>query len=70
MRGVGLVMDESLRTLTDEDVNRIVDGLWKKATDTFKLNIGDGIIGLAWKAMLLAILALAVYGAGFRMKME
>lgn len=58
------------RNLTDEDVNRIVDGLWKKATDTFKLNIGDGILGLVWKAILLAILAIAVYGAGFRMKFD
>lgn len=58
------------RNLTDEDVNRIVDGLWKKATDTFKLNIGDGILGLVWKAILLAILAIAVYGAGFRMKLD
>lgn len=58
------------RNLTDEDVDRIVDGLWKKATDTFKLNIGDGILGLVWKATLLAILALAVYGAGFKMRFD
>ena len=62
-------MDEK-RNLTDEDVDKIVDGLWKKATDTFKLNIGDGILGLVWKATLLAILALAVYGAGFRMRFD
>ena len=61
---------EENRNLTDEDVNRIVDGLWKKAIDTFKLNIGDGILGLVWKSTLLAILALAVYGAGFRMKFD
>lgn len=58
------------RNLTDEDVDKIVDGLWKKATDTFKLNIGDGILGLVWKATLLAILALAVYGAGFKMRFD
>ena len=58
------------RNLTDEDVDCIVDGLWKKATDTFKLNIGDGILGLVWKATLLAILALAVYGAGFKMRFD
>lgn len=62
-------MDEK-RNLTDEDVDKIVDGLWKKATDTFKLNIGDGILGLVWKATLLAILALAVYGAGFKMRFD
>lgn len=62
-------MDEK-RNLTDEDVDRIVDGLWKKATYTFKLNIGDGILGLVWKATLLAILALAVYGAGFKMRFD
>ena len=61
---------EENRNLTDEDVDRIVDGLWKKAIDTFKLNIGDGILGLVWKSTLLAILALAVYGAGFRMKFD
>lgn len=58
------------RNLTDEDINRIVDGLWKKATDTFKLNLGDGIFRLVWKAILLSILALAVYGAGFRMRFD
>lgn len=62
-------MDEK-RNLTDEDVDKIVDGLWKKATDTFKLNIGDGILGLVWKATLLAVLALAVYGAGFKMRFD
>ena len=56
------------RNLTDEDVDRIVDGLWKKATDTFKLNVGSGVLGFVWKALLLALIGIAVYGAGFRMK--
>lgn len=61
-------MNEKNRNLTDEDVERIVDGLWEKATNTFKLNVGSGVLGFVWKAILLAIIGIAVYGAGFRMK--
>lgn len=57
------------RNLTDDDVEAIVEGLWTKASNSFKLNVGSGVIGLVWKGILLAVVILASYGAGLRMKM-
>lgn len=57
------------RNLTDKDVDAIVEGLWEKASNSFKLNVGSGVIGLVWKSVLLGLVVLAAYGAGLRMKM-
>lgn len=56
------------RTLTDEDVKLIVDGLWVKAAESLKLNIGSGVLGLMWKAVMVGVLIVAAYGAGLRIK--
>lgn len=51
------------RTLTDADVQAIVNELERRATQRFQLNIGRGILALAWKACFYLILWLAAYGA-------
>jgi hypothetical protein len=56
------------RTLTDGDVKAIVDELERRATQRFQINIGRGVLGLAWKAGLYLAIWLAAYGAagGFK----
>ena len=56
------------RTLTESDVKAIVDELEKRATQRFQINVGRGVLGLAWKACLYLILWLSAYGAagGFK----
>ncbi|MDR7257767.1 hypothetical protein J2X47_001947 [Sphingomonas sp. BE270] len=51
------------RTLSDADVSAIVDGLEKRITEKFYRDIGKGIWGLLWKAILSAALIIAAYGA-------
>lgn len=52
------------RTLTEADVKAIVDELERRATQRFQLNVGRGVIGLAWKTGLYLAIWLAAYGAG------
>lgn len=54
---------EQNRTLTEADVRAIVDELERRATQRFQLNIGRGILSLAWKACFYLMLWLAAYGA-------
>jgi hypothetical protein len=58
----------SERTLTEGDVKAIVDELEKRATQRFQVNVGRGVLGLAWKAALYLTIWLAAYGAagGFK----
>lgn len=52
------------RTLTEGDVKAIVDELEKRAAQRFQINIGRGVIGIAWKFLLYLCIWLAAYGAG------
>jgi len=56
------------RTLTEGDVKAIVDELEKRASQRFQINIGRGVIGLAWKVFVYLCIWLAAYGAagGFK----
>lgn len=56
-------MDRDKRTLTDADVEAISDCLRKKLVKDFYTDLGKGIWGLAWRAILVAIAAVAAYGA-------
>lgn len=53
-----------MRQLSDEDVTAIVDALEDRLTDKFYRDIGKGIWGIVWKAILGAMLFVAAYGAG------
>jgi hypothetical protein len=46
------------RTLTDEDVEAIIDRAWDRITQ----NAGRGFISMAWKGALVILLGLASYG--------
>jgi hypothetical protein len=56
-------MDDK-RTLTDADVKAIAKEIEAGITQRFQLNVGRGVIGLAWKVCLWALIATAAYGAG------
>lgn len=57
-------MDERRhRSLTEEDITAIADVLEARLVNRFYSNLGRGVWGLAKKGAILALLALASYGA-------
>jgi hypothetical protein len=56
------------RTLTEADVKAIVDEIERRTAQRFQLNIGKGVLGLAWRSSFYLILWIAAYGAagGFK----
>ena len=53
----------SNRNLTDEDVIAVVDALEKRMTERFYNDLGKGVWSLAWKAIVVTLVALAAYGS-------
>ena len=53
----------SARNLTDGDVNAIVDALEQRVTERFYRDLGRGLWAYAWRALMLAIVSIAAYGA-------
>jgi hypothetical protein len=56
------------RTLSDADVQAIVDAMEVRLTRRFYLNLGRGVWGLVWRGVLGVLLLLAAYGAGQHLK--
>ncbi len=54
---------ERHRLLTDEDIDAIADVLEARLVQRFYSNLGQGVWGLAKKGAIMALLALAAYGA-------
>lgn len=56
------------RNLTPADVEAIAEKLEEAMVRRLKLNVGAGVLALAWKWVLMAIIAIAGYGAagGFK----
>ncbi len=54
----------SERSLTDKDVDAIVDALENRLTEKFYRDMGKGFWGVIWKAILGALFFVAAYGAG------
>lgn len=57
--------DESQQTgkhLSEEDIDRIVDKVCNQIENRLYSNVGQGIVGLLWRGVLLAIIGLAAYG--------
>lgn len=51
------------RVLTDADVNAIAEALRVKVKEDFYHDLGRGVWGMAWKAIILGIVSVAAYGA-------
>ncbi|NIF51398.1 hypothetical protein [Burkholderia sp. Ax-1724] len=56
-------MDEK-RNLTEADVTAIAEQIERGILNRLQLNVGRGVLGLAWKWLLTGVLLLAAYGAG------
>ncbi|WP_175725451.1 hypothetical protein [Burkholderia ambifaria] len=56
------------RTLTEDDVKAIAEQIESGITHRFQLNVGRGILGLAWRVFMYALVAVAAYGAGGGLK--
>lgn len=57
-----MMEEQGKRTLTDADVKAITDRLQEQISDRFVRGAGWGILRMAWRGLILAIIALAVYG--------
>lgn len=55
-------MSHDERTLSDADVEAIASALEKSIADRLVRKAGSGLIALAWRGVLLAIILLAAYG--------
>lgn len=51
------------RNLTDADVEALTEALREKVIKSFYQDLGRGVWGLAWKAIIVAVVAIAAYGA-------
>jgi len=56
-------MPEEDRKLSDADVNAIVDQLETKVAERFYGDLGRGVWGVVWKAIVVAIVGIAAYGS-------
>lgn len=52
------------RKLTDEEVEMIARRVTEQLQQDLYVNVGSGLIALAWKGVILILLGLACYGAG------
>jgi len=51
------------RTLTEGDIQAFADEMEKRMAARFYTNIGRGVWGLVWRALVAALLATAAYGS-------
>lgn len=51
------------RILSDEDVDAIAAALENRLEERFMVNLGKGVWGLFWKALIVLLVAIAAYGA-------
>lgn len=56
-------MTEHKRNLTDDDIQALADAMEKKMVNRFYSNLGRGVWGIAWKILVVGILAVAAYGS-------
>lgn len=61
-------MPEQERSLTDDDVKAIVDQLETRWVERFYGDLGRGVWGVIWKAIVVALVGLAAYGSVKGMK--
>jgi hypothetical protein len=52
------------RNLTEADVAAIAAQIEKGILERLQLNVGRGVLALAWKWVMTGVLLLAAYGAG------
>jgi hypothetical protein len=56
-------MPEEERKLTDADIDAIVDRFENKVAERFYGDLGRGVWGVVWKAIVAVIVGIAAYGS-------
>jgi hypothetical protein len=51
------------RNLTDADVEAITEAMRKKIIKEFYQDLGQGVWAFFWKAIIIAMISIAAYGA-------
>lgn len=51
------------RNLTDDDIKALADEMEKRLVSRFYGNLGRGVWDLAWKAIVLLVVGIALWGA-------
>lgn len=52
--------------LSDDEMNVLAEKVCNKLEEKLYLNIGSGVLGLVWKGIIVAIIAIAAYGFGIK----
>lgn len=52
--------------LSDGDIDKIAEKLEERLVRRFHVNLGKGLWGFAWRGIVIAVIALAIYGASFK----
>lgn len=52
------------RKFSDEEIELIARRVTEQLQNDFAVNVGSGVIALAWKGAIILLIALACYGAG------
>ncbi|MCG2585522.1 hypothetical protein [Massilia sp. TS11] len=56
-------MPEETRNLTDADVKAIADEMETRMVNRFYNDLGRGVWGMVWKAIIVALIGLAALGS-------
>jgi hypothetical protein len=56
-------MEHEKRNLTDGDVEALAEALRCKVVKEFYQDLGRGVFALVWRAVVMALIAVAAYGA-------
>jgi hypothetical protein len=60
--------ENEARTLTNDDVKALADEMEARLMSRFYGNLGRGVWDLAWKAIVICIVGIAVWGFLIEMK--
>jgi hypothetical protein len=55
--------ENSSRTISDADVDAITEALREKVIEGLYRDLGKGIWGLVWRGVVVALIAIAAFGA-------
>lgn len=57
------MVERRTRTMTDDDIQALADELENRLASRFYLNLGRGLWGMAWRAIMAVVVLVAAYGA-------
>jgi hypothetical protein len=56
-------MSQAERKLSDHDISALADEIEKRVLSRFYSDLGRGVWGLVWRALVIAIITVAAYGS-------